>query len=68
MCTQQNAKNLLFLRLGLIALVIANPFNDVLHKTHREMDFVSGLLFGISFALLIFAMRRNGLRPTRDGC
>ncbi len=66
MCLQQNAKNLLFLRLGLIALVVANVFNYVLHKTHTEMDFVSGMLFGFSFTLMIFAMVRGRGSRTDD--
>jgi membrane protein implicated in regulation of membrane protease activity len=67
MCMQQNAKSLLFLRLGLVALAIANIFTYVLSRTHTEMDFVIGMLFGFSFTLLITAMvRRNDTPPTRE--
>jgi uncharacterized membrane protein len=64
---QQNAKSLLFLRLGLVALVIANTFTYVLNRTHAEMDFISGMLFGLSFTLLIMSLvRRNDIRPSRE--
>jgi hypothetical protein len=62
MCIQ-NVKSSLLLRLGLAALAIANIVNYVVRRAHGEVDFLTGLLFGLSFGLLMLAMWRD----RRDG-
>ena len=49
------------LRLGLALLAIANIVNYVVQKHSGEgkVDFITGLLFGSSFGLLMLAMWRN---------
>lgn len=58
MCSH-NASSPLLLRLGLALLAIANIVNFVVRKHYGEMDFLTGLLFGSSFGLLLLALGRN---------
>ena len=54
-----NVKPSIAERLGLALLAIANIVNFVLRKNHGDVDFVTGLLFGCSFGLLLLALRRR---------
>jgi hypothetical protein len=62
MCIR-NVRWPLSLRLGLAALALANIVNYVSQKAqYGHADFASGLLFGMSFGLLMLAMWRD--RPS----
>ena len=47
------------LRLGLALLALATIANFVVRRARGEVDFVTGLLFGLSFGMLMLAMWRN---------
>jgi hypothetical protein len=47
------------LRLGLALLALANIVNFVVRKSYGNVDFLTGLLFGCSFGLLMLALWRN---------
>ena len=51
------------LRIGLLLLALANIVNYVARRAHGDVDFVSGLLFGMSFGMLMLAMWRNRPSP-----
>jgi hypothetical protein len=70
MCIR-NVKTNLYARLGLGALAVASIVNYVTRKAqYGHVDFVSGLLFGMSFGLLMVALwkdrdaRARGLRSS----
>jgi hypothetical protein len=51
------------LRIGLLLLALASIVNFVARRAHGNMDFVSGLLFGMSFGMIMVAMWRNRPSP-----
>jgi hypothetical protein len=58
MCVH-NVKSPLALRLGLALLAITNIVNFVVRKNHGDVDFITGVLFGASFGLLLVALWRD---------
>jgi hypothetical protein len=58
MCVH-HVKSSIALRLGLALLAVANIVNFVVRKNHGDVDFVTGLLFGSAFGLLMLAMWRD---------
>jgi hypothetical protein len=58
-----NPKRSLYLPLGLCALALADIVHFVANRAHYEhADFVSGLMWGCAFGLLLLAIRQG-----RDG-
>ena len=47
------------LRVGLLLLALANITSYVARRAYGDVDFVTGMLFGLSFGMLMLAMWRN---------
>jgi hypothetical protein len=55
----RHLKSHALLRAGLAMLALANIANYIVRKAHGDVDFLTGLLFGFSFGLLMLAMWRD---------
>lgn len=56
------------LRLGLWALGLANIVNFASRWTRTDVDFVTGLLFGLAFGLLLLGIRRGRRGDSATTC
>jgi len=59
MCVENRVKSSLLLQLGLVLLILANVSSFVSRRIDRDIDFVTGLLFGVTFGLLLLSMLRR---------
>ena len=65
MCVFNNVKSVLTLQLGLLFLIIANIVSFVSRRVDRDIDFVMGAMFGISFGLIGLSIWRSRMAAER---
>ena len=65
MCVFNNVKSVLTLQLGLLFLIIANIVSFVSRRVDRDIDFVTGAMFGISFGLIGLSIWRSRMAAER---